>query len=167
MKSLKFYWIILSTIILTSCASVKATRLRNDVLLNYQDSVKVVIEKIENGAQNAVPPFEVWNTDRNEFIAMIKDYKDRNEIIRRKSQKAGNFFTISGTALGVSGGIYGLFSDSEPKGAAVTSLVTGALTGLVGSMHLEKKAERANTCSDFLDGIMLDFAARWGCSKIP
>ncbi|WP_278021080.1 hypothetical protein [Flavobacterium ginsengisoli] len=53
------------------------------------------------------------------------------------------------------------------KEQALTSLIAGSLTGLVGSLNLEKKAERANTCSDFLDGIMLDFAGRWGDTRCP
>jgi hypothetical protein len=168
MKLLKIIGALLFIVLSSSCSINKSlVNLQNNTLMNYQDTLKVTVSKIDSGIENKIPSCEIWNIDRNDFILMIKDYKDKNEIIRKKSHRAGNFFTIAGTTLGVGGGIYGLFSDSEPKGAAVTSLITGALTGLVGSLNLEKKAERANTCSDFLDGMMLDFAARWGAARCP
>ena len=105
--------------------------------------------------------------DLDEFVKMIEEYKMKNEVAGKRANRTSIGFTVSGTIIGVGGGIYGLFSNSEPKGAAVTSIVAGALTGLVGSLNIQKKAERANSCDDFLNIILLDYKAYWGPARCP
>lgn len=169
MKTLKITIVLIAICFLTSCSVNRSSivGLQNKSLLAYQRSLITEIKKIDNNDDVKVPTCEIWNTDRTDFIVMIKEYKDKNEEVRKKSAKTNSFFVITGTAVGVGGGIYGLFSNGDTKGTAVTSLIAGSLTGLVGSLNLEKKAERANTCSDFLDGMMLDFGARWGVARCP
>lgn len=159
-----FLLLFTTTLLLSNCTSVKKLKMNsNKILLKYDkalgDSLKVSILTI--------PTCDIWNKDRDDFIMMIEDYKAKNEIVRTKSNNTATGFTITGTVIGVGGGVYGLFSNTEPKGAAITSLITGALTGLFGSLNLQKKSERASTCSDFLNVILLDFRAYWGVARCP
>lgn len=164
-------WIVLITILLTSCVSSKSNKVleseAESLLLMYENELEFKIVGVEKSNKSEVPSCETWLQDKNKFVEVIQEYKSKNEIVRRKSKKYSNAFIISGSTIGLGGGIYGLFSNSEPKGAAITSMVTGALTALVGTLNIDKNIERSNTCSDFLNIIMLDFDSYWGIARCP
>jgi hypothetical protein len=135
----------------------------NEMILDYSSMLK---DSLETPALT-IPTNVVWEKDRNDFVSMIEAFIFKNESIRKKSSNSYTGFTIAGTVVGVGGGIYGLFSNSEPKGAAFTSLIVGALTGLLGTLNLQKKTERAFACSDYLQGIIMDFKIYWGVARCP
>ncbi len=154
-----------------SCVSKKSyrsiTKATKMEILNYESVLLDSIAILASTGEAPLPPFERWQADRNSFIAMIKDYERKNELIRRKAGKTNTGFVISGSVIGLGGGIYGLVSENEPKGAAVTSLISGALTALVASLNLQRKSERAYQCSEFLQSILLDYEAYWGDIRYP
>jgi len=137
------------------------------MILSYSRYLKNEINELGKNPKSEIKSCTTWLQDKDQFVSLIKEYKSNNEIIRRNSSKSKSAFIITGTTIGLGGGIYGLFANSEPKGAAITSMVTGALTALVGSLNIERKSERSNACSDFLNGILLDFDIYWGIARCP
>lgn len=142
-------------------------------LLTYSDRLNKEILNIDrlleiDSTKNVdIPSCGVWLDDKRQFVEMIKEYKAQNETLRKKSNKWKNTFIVSGAIIGLGGGIYGLLSQSEPKGAAITSLVSGSLTGILGSLNIENKGLRSKVCSEFLNGILLDYDVFWGPTRCP
>ncbi|WP_278021081.1 hypothetical protein [Flavobacterium ginsengisoli] len=118
-----FKWITVLFVAIStfsSCSPTKSfTNNQNSILLDYQKSLKTEITNLTNNNLVSTRDCKIWEKDRNDFILMVKEYKDKNEIVRKKSNKAGTAFVITGTVVGVGGGIYGLFSDGDTKGASI------------------------------------------------
>lgn len=137
-----------------SCAAPKA-----GLHTQYYDSLNTSVTR---AVPAPLPSLQVWTADKDQFLKIINDYKITNEERRVRLNNAAGAFIIGGTGIGLGGGVYGLFTEDEPKGAALTSMVAGALTGIAASLNVYKRAERAKVCANFLNEVYADFGGWWG-----
>lgn len=103
------------------------------------------------------PPKEEWAKENEDFIAIVNEYRTRNQELLKKRKASSLGFTVSGAVVGLGGGIYGVADKGNDKVASITSLITGALTTLLGSLSIQKNIESSSECSGLLEGIHLSF----------
>lgn len=115
----------------------------------------------------ALPTCNEYKEDVDSFVKDIESYIASNRTTLNSTKKLSNGLTIGSTIIGVGGGAYGLFSNGEQKGAALTSLVAGAITGLIGTFAPAKKIETGSACSEFLNTIKIQFKNYWSAVNCP
>ena len=158
------------SIFLLSCSStnsIRGIKKVNEKEINKNlEEYSEVKDSISKG-EKILPSKEEWLADRNEFTNKIQEYLDDNKEIKDKSRKTNNFLTISGTGIGVLGGLYGFTNDNEEVITSLSSIVVGGLTTVISTLNLKKRQERAESCNDFLNIILLDFKFKWGEVAYP
>jgi len=85
---------------------------------------------------------------------------------RQDGRKVGRTYVtmlVSGTMIGVTGGIVGLTAqeDDAKKAGSITSLVSGALTGLTAALGLDSRAKSRDACLSLIRERMLYMNTRW------
>lgn len=100
-------------------------------------------------------------------IAQIDVILMQHEAPLKKNKKWANGLTIGGSVVGLGGGLYGVFSNNEQKGAAVTSLLSGTVTGLV-AVFSSKNNDRMSECIQYLNETKFRYTTKWSvCPKTP
>ena len=85
---------------------------------------------------------------------------------RQQERKVGPTYVtmlVSGTVIGVAGGVVGLTADADDakKAGSITSLVSGALTGLIAALGLDSRAKNRDACLSLIRERMLYMNTRW------
>ncbi|MEM6342671.1 MAG: hypothetical protein AAF927_02280 [Bacteroidota bacterium] len=110
----------------------------------------------------------VWKADLDDFINEFKeDIEQLNEQAKKK-KNTSTILTVVGTAVGVSGAATGVIApDSETKVAEITSLVTGGITTVMGTISSGEKSEKLSDCAKEVDQALNEFVAKWPITSAP
>lgn len=148
-------------ILISACGTTKSLKADGKLITGYRSTVG------ELSGEVGVPNEVTWKQNHKEFTSLIERFRDQNQKAKEKNAKASVVFKIAGAVIGLGGGIFGIASNNNATGSAITSLISGATAGLVASLGIDKKTEKTSGCYSLLNGIVLQLQGKQEAPASP